>query len=483
MSENIDKKVVTRFAPSPTGFMHVGSVRTALFAYLFAKKNNGIFILRIEDTDKEREVEGSIEHIIKSLKWLGINWDEGPDIGGPNAPYIQSQRLDTYKKYAQELYEKGLAYTDPYTKEELDAFRKKSEEDKKPFLYREYRPENPPKWDGSQPLRLKIKEVKRSVWHDLVRGELSAGPEALDDFIIMKSDGYPTYNFAHIIDDLYMGVTHIMRADEFISSTPKFLALYEALGINRPEFATLPPILGESGNKKLGKRDGAKDVLDYKEEGFLPEAIVNFLAFIGWNPGDDREIMSIEDIISAFEISKIQIAGGKFNEDKLIWTNKEYIKRLPQDRLRKEITEKLSKKYSYSEELLTKIIPIITERINTFGELEKYVTEGEFDYFFISPEPVKEMLIWKKDTDFTIPKNNLIKISEIIKNISDSDFNEGSLKAILMPKAEELGKGSVLWPLRVSLSGKDKSPDPFTLLAILGKEESLKRIKKAIELL
>jgi glutamyl-tRNA synthetase len=478
-----NKKVVTRFAPSPTGFMHVGGVRTALFAYLFAKKNNGTFILRIEDTDKEREVPGSIEHIIKSLKWLGINWDEGPDIGGPNAPYIQSQRLDTYKKYAQELYDKGLAYADPYTKDELEAFRKKSEEQKKAFLYRDYRPENPPKWDGTQPLRLKVQEAKRLVWNDLVRGELSAGPEALDDFILMKSDGYPTYNFAHIIDDLYMGVTHIFRADEFISSTPKFLSLYEALGITRPEFATLPPILGESGNKKLGKRDGAKDVLDYKEEGFLPEAIVNFLAFIGWNPGDEREIMSIDEIIKDFDIKKIQIAGGKFNEDKLIWTNKEYLKKLPMDRLEKEISDKLSKKYTYSKELLIKVLPIIVDRINTFGELERYVIEGEFDYFFLPPVPVKEMLIWKKDTDFEIPKNNLKIISGMIEKISDGDFAEEKLKEILMPKAEELGKGSVLWPLRVALSGKDKSPDPFTLLSILGKNESLKRIQTAEKLL
>jgi len=477
-------KVVTRFAPSPTGFMHVGSVRTALFAYLFAKKNNGTFILRIEDTDKEREVEGSIEHIIKSLKWLGVDWDEGPDIGGPNAPYIQSQRLDTYKKYALELYEKGLAYTDPYTKEELESFRKKSELENKAFLYRDYRPENPPKWDGTKPLRLKIQEAKRLTWTDLVRGELSAGPEALDDFILMKSDGYPTYNFAHIIDDLYMGVTHIMRADEFISSTPKFLALYEALGITRPEFATLPPILGDSGNKKLGKRDGAKDVLDYKEEGFLPEAIVNFLAFIGWNPGDDREIMSKEEIIQAFEISKIQIAGGKFNEDKLIWTNKEYIKKLPVDRLKKEIGDRLKVKHAFTDELLNKVTPIIAERINTFGELEKYVVEGEFDYLFQAPEPKKEMLIWKKDTDFEIPKKNLQIISEILEKLSEADFKtDESLKVILMPKADELGKGSVLWPLRVSLSGKEKSPDPFSLLSILGKEESLKRIQTAIKVL
>jgi len=473
-------KVVTRFAPSPTGFMHVGGVRTALFAYLFAKKNNGTFILRIEDTDKEREVEGSIEHIIKSLKWLGIDWDEGPDIGGPNAPYIQSQRLDTYKKYAQELYEKGLAYADPYTKEELDAFRKKSEENKKPFLYREYRPENPPKWDGTLPLRLKITDVKRIVWYDLVRGELSAGPEALDDFILMKSDGYPTYNFAHIIDDLYMGVTHIMRADEFISSTPKFLALYEALGITRPEFATLPPILGESGNKKLGKRDGAKDILDYKNEGYLPAAIINFLAYIGWNPGDEREVMSLEEIINVFDINKIQTGGGKFNEEKLLWLNKEYLKRMPIKDLEAKFTEILSKKYQNIEAIIEKVTPLILERISTFGELEKYVAEGEFDYFFQAPEPNKEMLIWKKDTDFMIPRNNLDKVIEILEKIKEIDFTEESLKTTLMPFAETNGKGSVLWPLRVALSGKEKSPDPFTLLTVLGKDESIIRIKKAL---
>jgi len=477
----MDKKIITRFAPSPTGFMHVGGVRTALFAWLFAKKNNGTFILRIEDTDKEREVEGSIEHIIESLKWLGINWDEGPDIGGPNAPYIQSERLDTYKKYALELYNKGLAYADPYSKEELEIFRKKSEEQKKAFLYRDYRPENPPKWDGTQPLRLKISDPKRYTWNDLARGELSAGPEALDDFILMKSDGFPTYNFAHIIDDLYMGVTHIFRADEFISSTPKFLALYEALGINRPEFVTLPPIMGADGKKKLGKRDGAKDVLDYKKEGYLPEAILNFLAFIGWNPGDNREIMNVAEIIEAFDINKIQTGGGKFNEEKLLWLNKEYIKKLDKNTLEHKIFRKLSAKYSVDKNLLEKISPIILERINTFGELEQYVTAGEFDYFFQTPILNKDMLKWKNDKDFNITKSNLEQVIETLGKIDN--FADNTLKTTLMPLAEKNGKGSILWPLRVALSGKEKSPDPFSILLVLGKEESIKRIQQAINIL
>ena len=289
MENKKNKQIVTRFAPSPTGFLHIGGVRTAIYAWLWARKNNGKFVLRIEDTDKEREVSGSIEHIIKSLKWVGLDWDYGPDTKNESLSFIQSERLEIYQKYAKILVEKGLAYADPYTEEELEAFRQKAEEEKRPFLYRDHRPENPPVWDGTKPLRLKIKEIKNSEWDDVTRGKLKAGAEALDDFILIKSDGYPTYNFAHIIDDYEMGVTHIMRADEFIASTPKFLALYEALGIERPEFVTLPPILGKDGKKKLGKRDGAKDFLEYSKDGYLPEAMLNFLAFIGWNPGDERE--------------------------------------------------------------------------------------------------------------------------------------------------------------------------------------------------
>src|SRR3989344_3494328 len=227
-------KVITRFAPSPTGFMHVGNLRTGLFAWLLARKNNGAFILRIEDTDKKREVEGSIEHIKKSLQWIGMDWDEGPDIGGPHAPYVQSERLDLYKSYGKKLIEKGFAYADPYTGEDLETLRKKADEEKRPFLYRDHRPENPPVWDGTKPLRLRVPEIKKYSWTDAVWGELSAGEEALDDFVLIKSDGYPTYNFAHIVDDIEMGGTHVMRGQEFISSTPKYLSLYEALGATPP---------------------------------------------------------------------------------------------------------------------------------------------------------------------------------------------------------------------------------------------------------
>jgi len=488
MQEN-NKKIITRFAPSPTGFMHVGGVRTALYAYLFAKKYKGTFILRIEDTDKEREVEGSIDHIIESLKWLGIDWDEGPDIGGPNNPYKQSERLETYKKYAQILIDKNLAYVDPYKEEELEEFRKKSEEEKKPFLYRDYRPENPPIWDGSMPLRFKTTNIKRYEWQDLAYGELSAGPEALDDFVLIKSDGYPTYNFAHIIDDLEMGVTHIMRGQEFISSTPKFLSLYEALEIKHPEFVTLPPIMGPDGKKKLGKRDGAKDVLDYKKEGYLPEAMLNFLAFIGWNPGGEKEIMTKEELIESFDIKGLHISGGKFNEEKLEWTNREHLKKMNIDDqesyIKKFIPENIINLSGYSDKLIKKITPIIIDRISKGKDITEIFNSGEFNFFFEIPEYKKDDLFFKSskiesEKKYSILISYLEKTKEILSEIDIKDWNKDTIKNLLWDYAEKVGRGDIFWPLRFSLSGLQKSPDPFVLSEILEKEETIKRLNRAI---
>lgn len=486
------KKIVTRFAPSPTGFLHVGGIRTALYAWLWAKKNEGSFILRIEDTDKVREVEGSILHIIKSLQWVGVDWDEGPDIGGPSAPYKQSERLESYQKYARILVEKGLAYADPYTEEEVEAFRKKADEEKRPFLYRDHRPENPPIWDGTQPLRFKITNIKSYEWNDLVRGHLKAGPEALDDFILIKSDGYPTYNFAHIIDDLEMGVTHIMRADEFISSTPKFLALYEGLEIERPEFATLPPIMGPDGKKKLGKRDGAKDFMEYQKEGYLPEAMMNFLAFIGWNPGDDKEILTRDELIEEFDIKKIHISGGQFNEEKLDWINHEHLKLLQYEQQEEYIEsflpESIKKLPGYSSIILHNIVPTIMERIKNGKDIIELANNGDFDYFFNKPEYKKDSLFFKSSK---IPEQNkyetlvsyLEKAISLLSDVSDSNFNKETVKEAIWPYAEEVGRGDILWPMRYALSGVDKSPDPFTLAEILGKEETINRLNSAIKIL
>lgn len=473
----MDTKVITRFAPSPTGFMHIGGVRTALFAWLWARKNNGVFILRIEDTDKEREVEGSIEHIIKSLKWLGIEWNEGPDVGGPNAPYIQSERLGSYKKYAQVLIDKGFAYPDPYTKEELDAFRKKAEEEKKPFLYRNHRPKEFGVWDGTKALRFKTPEIKSYRWSDAARGELSAGPEALDDFILIKSDGYPTYNFAHIIDDLEMKVTHVMRADEFISSTPKFLSLYDALGITPPIFVTLPPILADGGNKKLGKRDGAKDILDYEKEGYLPVAMMNFLALLGWNPGTEKEIFTQKELISAFEISKIQISGAQVNLSKLDWMNKEHMKLLGAEEIKNKIFTQLPEEFKND-----KLIPVIFERISKWSDIQTMIGAGELDCFSKSkkPEYSKEKLIYKNILPEKI-SDNLELAVKALSDLSEENFTAENIKSALMKIADNLeSRGELLHPVRYALSGKDKSPDPFIIGSILGKNETLSRLQKAI---
>lgn len=469
-----NKKVVTRFAPSPTGFMHVGGVRTAIFAYLWAKKNNGSFILRIEDTDKEREVKGSIEHIMESLKWFGVNWDEGPKVNGPHAPYIQSERLDLYKKYAEKLIEKGLAYADPYTEEELENLRKKAEEEKKPFLYRNHRPDKFEAWDGSKPLRFKVTNIKRYEWNDIVFGDLSAGEEALDDFILIKSDGYPTYNFAHVVDDIEMDVTHVMRGQEFISSTPKFLSLYEALEVQPPIFATLPPILGEGGNKKLSKRDGAKDILEYRKEGYLPEAMFNFLTFLGWNPGGEKEIYTKDELINVFDINKIQKSGAQWNDDKLDWMNKEHIRMLSQEDLKNEIFRWLP------EELhKDKLIPLTTERISKFGDIQTMLDNHELDYFYKKPEYDSEGLIYKDSTKEKIA-NNLSLIIKEIESIKEN-FDKDKIKEVIMTLSEKVGnRGEVLHPMRFALSGLPKSPDPFTISEILGKDETISRLNTAI---
>jgi glutamyl-tRNA synthetase len=470
------KKVITRFAPSPTGFMHVGGIRTALYAWLLARKEGGRFILRIEDTDKGREVQGSIDHIIKSLKWLGLDWDEGPDVSGPSGPYKQSERLELYKKYAQILINKGHAYPDPYTKEELEALRKKAEVEKRPFLFRDHRPEVFGTWDGSRPLRFKVPKVKTYRWHDIVFGDLSAGPEALDDFILIKSDGYTTYNFAHIVDDIEMGITHVMRGGEFISSTPKFLAVYEALELEPPLYATLPLILSPDGKKKLSKRDGAKDLLEYKTEGYLPDAFINFLALLGWNPGDDKEIFTREELIQVFSIERIHKSGAVMSADKLDWINKEHLKKLPRKEVEKNILECLP-----DDMRNPKLIDVIFERISKWGDVKGMVGRGELDLFFHTPKYPKEKLIYKERGMESVVKNTNIAI-KALTSIQDNDFNPENIKNVLMLVAE-VGKsrGELLHPVRYALSGRDKSPDPFTIASIIGKDETLKRLQKAIE--
>ncbi|MBI2410009.1 glutamate--tRNA ligase [Candidatus Kaiserbacteria bacterium] len=479
--------VVTRFAPSPTGFMHVGGARTALFAWLYARQKGGRFILRIEDTDKEREVAGSIPHIIESLSWLGIEWDEGPDKGGPRAPYIQSERLTLYRSYAEKLAAAGHAYPDPYSEAELEALRTNAEAEKRPFLYRDHRPEGTEPWDGKKPLRFRAPRIARYEWDDVVRGRLSAGEEAIDDFILIKSDGYPTYNFAHIVDDIEMKVTHVIRGEEFISSTPKYLSVYEALGEAPPAFATMPPILGPTGTKKLSKRDGAKDILDYRSDGYLPVALMNFLALLGWNPGTDREFFSPKELTDEFSLERIQISGARFDETKLRSMNQHWMRLLSTD----AFIRHLGVRPPSDGEKLSKAVPLLKERAQTFKEAQEMLS-GELSCLFDKPILAKEQLLAKELPDRPgLALSGLRKLSEIVGSLPD-DVTAQAVKDALMPAADNEesagqagkgGRGAILWPLRYALSGKERSPDPFTLISILGREESLVRIREAIGIL
>ena len=482
----MEKKVITRFAPSPTGMMHVGGLRTALFAWLWARKNGGTFILRIEDTDKEREVAGSKEQIIESLKWIGIDYDEGPDIGGPNAPYLQSERLDSYKKWGQKLVDAGFAYADTFTEAEVEAWRTQAEADKKPFLFRNHRPENPPAWDGTMPLRFKT-PVKAYAWHDAARGDLSAGEEAVDDIILIKGDGYPTYNFAHIIDDIEMKVTHVMRGEDFISSTPKYLAIYEALGLEHPIYVTMPPILGPGGAKKLSKRDGAKSALDYAEDGYLSTAVMNYLALLGWNPGTDQEVFSKDELIAAFDIERVQRSGAQLDEIKLNWINKEHIRKLPlatqEEMIEKYVPDAIRSLPTFTEERMRLLTPIIMERIEKFSDVKVMSDAGEFTFFFAAPALDKEKLLFKGATEAET-KEHLAKAHEILSGITEGDWDLSMIKDRVMAYADTLPKrGPVLHPLRYSLSGLERSPDPFTIAHIIGRTETLARAEKALSLL
>lgn len=481
MQQGENREVVTRFAPSPTGFLHVGNIRTAIFSYLWAKKNNGTFILRIEDTDKDREVQGAIDRLKEALIWLGVKWDQGPDVGGPQAPYIQSERLDIYKKYAYKLIESGHAYPDPFTEDEVEMLRQKAEAEKRPFLYREHRGESIAAWDEKRPLRFRVSEVKESKWHDVVFGDLSAGPEALDDFILIKSDGYPTYNFAHIVDDIEMGVTHVMRGSEFIASTPKFLSVYEALGQNPPMFVSLPHIMATGGKKKLSKRDGAKDLLEYRDEGYLSSAMFNFLAMLGWHPSDEKEVFTKEELIQVFDIARIQKAGATMNEDKLDWFNREHLKLLDPSEAEKFVAAFLPEDIeAKAAPVLDKLTPMIIERIAKGNDIIELSRTGEFNFLLRTPEYHKDKLMFK-DTNPKQIFSHLEKAASMLASINEAEFTAVRIKEVFMNYAETLpSRGEFLHPVRFALSGQDRSPDPFIIASVLGKDESIKRLQKAI---
>ncbi len=471
--------VRSRFAPSPTGFMHVGGVRTALFSWLLARQAgpDGTFILRIEDTDKAREVEGSIAQIENSLQWLGIQWDEGIDKGGPYAPYLQSERLAIYKEWAQKLIDSGRAYADPYTAEEVEAFREEAKAAKRPFLFRDHRPENPPAWDGSQPLRFKS-DPKAYKWADAVMGELSTGPDAIDDFILIKSDRFPTYNFSHIIDDAIMGVTHVLRSQEFISSTPKFLNLYDALEVEKPTLATLPFVMAIDGKKKLGKRDGAKDILEYAHEGYLPEAMANFLATLGWNDGTEQEIFTIAELIEKFSLGRVQKSPARFDEQRLLWLNGQHIRLLSLDDLYTRSLDFWSEKArEVGEGRQKQVLELVKDRLKTLADIPTIT-----DYFFDEPTPNWKMVSENKQLS-KLSHEEVISLLEASKTaLEASEFDAESIQATLNQLLETTGqKPGILFSLiRLAVSWAPFSPALNETLAVLGKETTLNRLSLAI---
>jgi glutamyl-tRNA synthetase len=469
--------VRSRFAPSPTGFMHVGGVRTALFAWLLARQNQGQFILRLEDTDQKREVEGSAEHIILALDSLGINHDEGPDIGGPYAPYKQSERLDIYKAWAQKLIDSGRAYADPYTPEELDSFRESAKANKKAFLYRDHRPENPPTWDGTTPLRLKS-EPKAYQWHDEVLGDLSTGPEVIDDIILIKSDGFPTYNFAHIVDDAEMKVSHIIRGQEFIASQPNYLNIYEALGLDFPIFATMPHIMAEFGNKKLGKRDGAKDVLDYLKEGYLAETLINFIASLGWNDGTEQEIFTVDELIAKFSLDRVQKSGARFDEKRLEWMNGQHIRLLSLDDLyARSLNFWSDKAKEAGEERQKLVLTLVKDRLKTLADIPTIT-----DYFFEEPTPDWTMIEGNKQL-VALGDEGILHLLEQAKiALSESEYTPEALQETLNKLLETTGqKPGILFSLiRLAVSWAPFSPALNETLAVLGKDATIRRIESSI---
>ena len=470
----------TRFAPSPTGYLHVGGIRTALFAYLVARQAGGQFVLRLEYTDKKREIEGAGQHIIDSLHALGLTYDEGPDIGGPYAPYLQSDRLPRYREWAQQLIDAGRAYADPYSAEEVQQFREEAQKAKKPFLYRNHRPENPPEWDGSTPLRFKS-EPQDYEWEDAVMGQLHAGKEAIDDFIVMKSDGYPTYNFAHICDDADMEITHVIRGQEFIASTPNFLNLYEALGLERPILATMPHILGPDGNKKLSKRDGAKDVLDYIRDGYLPEALVSFIASMGWNDGTEQEIFTMPQLIEKFSLNKVQRAGARFDERRLLWMNGAFIRELPLNELFMKCQDYWpAEAADYPEDYRRAVLALVQERMKYLAELP------ELTRFFFTDLPVNpELISGHKQLKKLSTEELRTLLQQTQATLEQSDFTALDLQNRLNALLEKSGqKPAVLFSLiRIATTQAPASPGLAETLAVLGKEVSLQRLQSQLSYL
>jgi nondiscriminating glutamyl-tRNA synthetase len=510
----IQKNIRTRIAPSPTGPLHLGTARTALFNYLFAKKNKGKFILRIEDTDLERSDPKWEKDIIDNLKWLGIEWDEGPDIGGKYSPYRQSERIADYANYIEKLLQEDKAYYCFCSEEELEAQRQeqmtRGAAPKYSGKCRQLSKEQTQKWLGEGRdaiIRFKT-PAKKIKFRDLIKGEIEFDSGLIGDFAIAKDVSTPLYNFAVVIDDFEMKITHVIRGEDHLSNTPKQILLLETLGFPKPEYAHLPLILGPD-RSKLSKRHGAVAISQYRKEGYLPEALINFMAFLGWNPGTEREVFSLPSLIKEFSLEKVQKSGAIFNIKRLDYLNGFYIRQKSPDKLTELsvpflieaglITQtpqpvkisrppgiKLMKVYQVEKtkekidfDLLKKIIGIYQERLKKLSEIADLT-----DFFFLDRlNYEKNLLSWKDMSNKEI-EESLDKIEKILSKIDRGSFNKENLEKELLPEAEKTGdRGKLLWPFRVALTGKKASAGPFEIAEILGKEKTLKRIKEAKDLL
>ncbi|HEX2960470.1 MAG TPA: glutamate--tRNA ligase [Ignavibacteriales bacterium] len=473
-----------RFAPSPTGYLHVGGLRTALYNYLFAKNQNGKFILRIEDTDRNRYVEGAVENLINVLKWIGLDYDEGPQKGGEYGPYMQSERLDIYKKYADELIEKGHAYYCFCTPERLTELK---EDQRAKGLQPKYdkhclslsKEEVEEKLKSGMPyvVRLNIPPDLKVAFDDIVRGRVEFDSNGIDDQVLIKSDGYPTYHMANVVDDHFMKITHVVRGEEWLSSTPKHVLLYDAFGWEKPQFAHLPLLLNPD-RSKLSKRQGDVAVEDYRAKGYLKEALLNFVALLGWNAGDDVEFYHLDEMVKKFSLERVNKSGAVFDLAKLNWLNAEHLRKMPEADLLNHLKEELSnskfKDNTLSDEYLLKVIAAMKERVSFVKEfLEKS------PYFFERPEGYEENAVkksWKENTPELLAK--LIEGFERLDNPKKEDYED-----VLHKTAEELqvGNAKLIHPVRLAVSGVSAGPGLFDMLDILGKEETVLRLKTAIE--
>jgi len=481
-------QVRVRYAPSPTGFPHVGNIRTALFNWLFARHHRGKFILRIEDTDVARRVEGAVEAILESLRWLGLDWDEGPEVGGEHGPYFQSQRLQIYQPLAQRLVEEGQAYLCYCSPERLERVRQEQIRRKQPPRYdrrcRNLSEEERKSLEaqGIVPVvRFKTPLEGETRFQDLIRGEITFKNELLDDFVLLKSDGYPTYHLASVVDDHLMQISHVLRADEWLSSTPRHVLLYQALGWEPPLFAHLPMILGPD-RSKLSKRHGATSITEFQEQGYLPEAVLNFLALLGWSLDDHTEILSREELVRYFSLERIGKTAAIFDHKKLRWMNGVYLRKLSPEEFLERLLPFLERdlppeaRKSLSRDYVAQIAPLIQERITLLGEAADYTLFFFLDELSYDPSLLLNRGLSAKDAYHAL-HISLEKLEAL------GDFSAESLEGLLRNLASELGlrTGELFGLLRVAVTGRTAAPPLFQTMAVLGRERCLRRIELALK--